>query len=219
MAYKTILLDLDGTLTDSKEGIYNCLRHAFTQMGISCPDETVLRRFIGPPLPDSLVRYCGMNEAQIDQAMELFRQRYTAVGKFENTPADGMLDLCQHLHEKGYQLALASSKPEMMCRDICEKFGFAAYLDVVAGAPLSEHSTKADVIMDALSRLGVQGNCLDTVLMVGDRKFDVLGAKECGICSVGVEFFGYADENELQEAGALAIFDTAEALEQWTLEH
>ncbi|WP_409967625.1 HAD hydrolase-like protein [Bengtsoniella intestinalis] len=160
-----------------------------------------------------------MNDGQIDQAMELFRERYTAIGKFENTPAPGMLTLCQHLHEQGYQLALASSKPEEMCRDICEKFGFTAYLDVVAGAPLSEHSTKAEVIMDALSRLGVQGNCLDTVLMVGDRKFDVLGAKDCGIHSVGVEFFGYADENELMDAGALAVFDTAEAVEQWILEH
>lgn len=219
MAYQTILLDLDGTLTDSKDGIFKSLRHAFDQMGVPCPNEDVLRCFIGPPLPDSLSRYCGLQAEQIDTAMELFRARYNTLGKFENTPAPGMLDLCQRLRAQGYKLALASSKPEEMCRDICEKFGFSHHLHVVAGAPMSEHSTKAEVIMDALSRLGVQGDALDTVLMVGDRKFDVEGANECGIDCVGVEFFGYAAPNELLDAGAVAVFDTAEALETWILEH
>lgn len=216
MAYSTILFDLDGTLTDSKEGIFNCLRHAFAQMDIPCPDDHVLRRFIGPPLPDSLARYCGLNEQQILQAMALFQTRYQDVGKFENTPAPGMLAMCQRLHEKGYIMGLASSKPEVMCVDICAKFGFTPYLDVVAGSSLEEHGTKADVIVSALERMGVTDRT--TVLMIGDRKFDCHGATECGIDCVGVAFFGYAEEGELADAGALAVFDTAEDLETWIIE-
>ena len=210
--YRYILFDLDGTLSDSKLGIFNCLISAFTQMGVPTPSEDVLRCFIGPPLPDSFREYCGFNEEQIKEGMELFRARYQAVGKFENTPTQGMLALCQELEKQGYIMSLASSKPENMCVEICEKYGFSKYLHQVVGSSLEEDWSKADVIGEAMKRLQLTKADAKEILMVGDRKFDVLGAKEWGIDCVGVEFFGYAPAGELTEAGAVAVVQTVKQL-------
>ena len=143
--YRYIFFDLDGTLTDSKEGIFNSLRYAFEKMGVEAPDESTLIKFIGPPLQDSFARYCGFTEKQAIEGIRLFRERYAPVGKFENAAAPGMAELCRRLKERGYVLALASSKPEEMCISICERFGFAPYLAVISGnilLPLLYHSFK-----------------------------------------------------------------------------
>ena len=118
--YHYIFFDLDGTLTDSKEGIFNCLRYALEKMDRPVPQETILTKFIGPPLQDSFMQYCGLTEEQAMQGVALFRERYAPIGKFENAAAPGMVDVCRRLTERGYVLALASSKPEEMCRPICE---------------------------------------------------------------------------------------------------
>lgn len=119
--YRYILFDLDGTLTDSKEGILNCLRYAFEKMGQPVPPEETLLKFIGPPLQDSYMRFCGFTPEQAVEGIRLFRERYAPIGKFENAAAPGMADLCRRLKERGYVLAVASSKPEEMCVPICEK--------------------------------------------------------------------------------------------------
>ena len=217
--YKYILFDLDGTLTDSKEGIVNCVRYALEKMGRPIPDGETLLRFIGPPLADSFQDFCGMSREDAVQAVELYRERYTPIGKFENAPAPGMAALCARLKEKGYVLALASSKPESMCIPICEKFGFAPYLTVMAGSPPGDDWKKEDVIRDACRRLGLTDADKPSILLVGDRKFDVLGARACGIDCAGVEFFGYALPGELAGAGAAAVAQTAEELEQFILTH
>ena len=217
--YKYILFDLDGTLTDSKEGIVNCVRYALEKMGRPIPDGETLLRFIGPPLADAFQDFCGMSREDAVQAVELYRERYTPIGKFANAPAPGMAALCARLKEKGYVLALASSKPESMCIPICEKFGFAPYLTVMAGSPPGDDWKKEDVIRDACRRLGLTDADKPSILMVGDRKFDVLGARACGIDCAGVEFFGYALPGELAGAGAAAVAQTAEELEQFILTH
>lgn len=194
--YKYILFDLDGTLTDSKEGIFNCLRYAFEKMGEPVPGEDVLTNFIGPPMQQSFMEYCGFSKERALRAIELFRERYEPIGKNENAAAPGLPELCERLKERGYILALASSKPEKMCREICLRFGYTPYLSALAGSPPYGDSTKADVIRDTLGRLGLTEQDLPQILMVGDRKFDVLGAKECGIDCVGVEFFGYAADRK-----------------------
>ena len=212
--YRYIFLDLDGTLTDYKEGIFNCVRYALETMGEPVPTEEVLKSFIGPPLHDSFERYCGFSRERALRAVELFRERYTTIGKFENAPAPGMVDLCRRLKERGYVLALSSSKPEAMCEAICEKFGFAPFLTTMVGSPPSgDDWEKADVIRETMRRLNLTEEDKAAILMVGDRKFDVLGAKECGIDCAGVEFFGYAAPGELADAGAVAVVQTAEALE------
>ena len=195
MMYQYIFFDLDGTLTDSKEGILNCLRYAFEKLGDPVPPETELIKFIGPPLQDSFMGFCGYSREKAIRAVELFRERYAPIGKFENAAAPGMAELLRRLQERGYVLALSSSKPEEMCRP------------------------KADVIRETMRRLGLNDGDKPHILMVGDRKFDVLGAKACGIDCVGVEFFGYAAPGELEAAGAVAVVSTAEELEDFILHH
>ena len=217
--YRYIFFDLDGTLTDSKEGILNCLRYAFGKLGEPVPPESTLIQFIGPPLQDSFMRFCGFDEAKAIRGIELFRERYAPIGKFENTAAPGMVELCARLKEKGYVLALASSKPEEMCVPICEKFGFTHSMETITGRPPVGDWEKVEVIQETMRRLGLTEADKPSILMVGDRKFDVLGARECGIDCVGVEFFGYAVPGELAAAGAVAVVRTAEELEQFILSH
>ena len=217
--YHYILFDLDGTLTDSKEGILNCLRYAFEKLGDPIPPESTLIRFIGPPLQDSFMRFCGFSQERAAEGVRLFRERYAPIGKFENAAAPGLPALCARLAVRGYVLALASSKPEEMCVPICEKFGYAPYLTAIVGSPPEGDWEKADVIRECLRRLGVGEAEKAAVLMVGDRKFDVLGARACGVDCVGVEFFGYAAPGELEEAGAVAVVRTAEELETYILAH
>ncbi len=217
--YHTIFFDLDGTLTDSKEGILNCLRYALDRMGRPVPPEQTLIQFIGPPLQESFVKFCGLTELEAIQGVRLFRERYAPIGKFENAAAPGMAELCARLKARGYVLALASSKPEEMCVPICEKFGFAPSMETITGSPPVGDWEKEDVIRETMRRLGLGPEDRETILMVGDRKFDVLGAKACGIDCVGVEFFGYAAPGELAQAGAVAVVQTAEELEAFILSH
>ena len=217
--YHYIFFDLDGTLTDSKEGILNCLRYALEKMGRPVPPTETLLNFIGPPLHDSYMEYCGFTEEEALEGICLFRERYAPIGKFENAAAPGMPELCARLKERGFVLALASSKPEEMCVPICEKFGFAPSMAAITGSPPVGDWSKADVIRETMRRLGLTEADKPAILMVGDRKFDVLGARECGIDCVGVEFFGYAAPGELAQAGAVAVVRTAEELEAFLLDH
>lgn len=217
--YRYVFFDLDGTLTDSKEGILNCLRYAFEKLGEPVPSEETLLQFIGPPLQESFIRWCSFTPEWAAEGLRLFRERYVPIGKFENAPAPGMAELCRRLKERGYVLALASSKPEAMCVPICERFGFAPFLDTIVGSAPGDDWEKEDVIREAMGRLGLTEAQRDEILMVGDRKFDVLGASACGIACVGVEFFGYAQPGELAQAGAVAVVRTAEELETYILGH
>lgn len=214
--YSHILFDLDGTLTDSKEGILACVRYALETLGLPVPEEAELLKFIGPPLQESFTR-AGLSQEQTGEAIRLFRSRYIPEGQFQNRPAPGMAELLARLQKRGCALALASSKMEAQCRSICDRFGFTPYLTVIAGSSGRADHSKADVIREALARLGQPDprECL----MVGDRKYDVEGARACGVDCVGVEFFGYAPPGELEEAGAAAVVKTARELEAFILGH
>lgn len=211
--YRYIFFDLDGTLTDSREGIFNSLRYALEKLGEPVPSDKILFYFIGPPLQDSLREYCNLTGKKAAQAIAYFRERYAPIGKFENAAAPGLPELCARLQQQGYILALASSKPELMCVPICEKFGFAPYLSAITGSPEEADWSKADVIRETMRRLNLTETDKPEILMVGDRKFDVLGARACGIDCVGVEFFGYAEPGELINAGAVAVVQNAAELE------
>ena len=217
--YHYIFFDLDGTLTDSKEGILNSLRYAFDKLGEPVPPESTLIKFIGPPLQDSFAEFCGFSAERAAEAIAVFRERYEPVGKFENMAAPGMADLCARLKARGYVLALASSKPEKLCLSICERFGFTQSLQTIVGSPIGADWQKADVIREVMRRLGLAEADKTSMLMVGDRKYDVLGAAECGLPCVGVEFFGYAAPGELAQAGAAAVVHTAAELETYILTH
>lgn len=200
MNTKTILFDLDGTLTDSGEGIINCAALALEYFGLPVPDRETMRVFVGPPLHETFVKF-GIPEDQADKAVEVYRSRYTTVGKFENTPYPGIHDLLKTLKSHGHRLLVATSKPEALSVEIMEKFELAQYFDRICGASLDRsRSSKEDVIAYLLEQNGTAEN----MLMVGDTKFDVLGAKYHGIPAIGVSW-GYGSIEEMQQAGAKAI--------------
>ena len=204
--FDVLLFDLDGTLTDSAEGIMNCAEHALNVMGIVEPDRNKLLRFIGPPLVDSFMDFYGLSREDAMKAVAAYRERYPVKGIFENRVYEGIPEALELLKNGGKRLAVATSKPEVFALRILDYFDLAKYFEVVTGAELSgERNAKAEVIAECLKRLGNPDK--ETVLMIGDRKHDVEGAKLCGIASAGVKF-GYAEKNELENAGADYVFDT-----------
>lgn len=204
---KNILFDLDGTLTDSGEGIMNCAILALEHFGLPIPTKEALRVIVGPPLDESFIRF-GVPADRTAEAIRVYRSRYTTVGKFENYPYPGIRETLQALKTAGHRLFVATSKPEDMSVEILNKFELSQYFDLICGATLDgTRSHKADVIAYLLSQV----ESLENVVMVGDTKFDVLGAKEHGIPTIGVAW-GYGSREEMLEAGAIAIAETPEDL-------
>ncbi len=204
---KTILFDLDGTLTDSGEGIMNCARVAYKHFGLTPPDDMILRTFVGPPLRNSFANN-GIPEENVEEAMKVFRARYQAVGKFENTPYPGIRQLLEKLQQEGHFLCVATSKPEVTAVEILEKFDLAKYFRFICGATMDKsRDSKSAVIAYLLEQAGGAENAV----MVGDTEFDVLGAKQHGIPTIGVTW-GYGNKEETQKAGAIAMANTVEEL-------
>lgn len=215
--YQSIFFDLDGTLTDSKEGVLECVQYAIEAMGRPVPEGPELLKFIGPPLQDSFARYCGLTPEEARTALRLFQERYVPVGQFKNRPAPGAAEMMARLRARGFTLALASSKAESQCVSICDRFGFTPHLAAIVGSGGSQDQSKADVIREAMGRLGLTDP--RACLMVGDRRYDVEGAQACGMDCAGVEFFGYAPPGELEAAGAVAVVKTVAELEAFILAH
>jgi len=211
--YRYILFDLDGTLTDSREGIFNSIRYALEKMGRTTPPENTLLRFVGPPLRDSFVDFCGMSPDEAAEAVRLFRERYEVLGWKENKAAEGLLPLLERLAGAGCVMAVASSKPERSVIPICALFGFEKYIPHLCGSD-NNAERKSDVIRKALDRMGVTAENMTDCVMVGDRFYDVEGAAEFGLACIGVEFFPFAEPGELAEAGAIAVCPDTAALER-----
>lgn len=200
-----ILFDLDGTLTDPKVGITNCVKYALESFGIKEQDMSKLLKFIGPPLYDSFRDIYGFSHQDANRAVEKYRERFSDIGLFENDILDGAAQMLERLKKSGKTLALATSKPYIFAKRIIDKFGMSEYFDYAVGAELDgTRNYKDEVIREVLSQAGFCD--LSKVIMVGDRKQDILGAKKCGIASIGVRC-GYAEDNELEEAGADFIFE------------
>lgn len=203
-----IFLDLDGTITDSREGIVNCFEYALNYFGIEVEDKAMLEQFIGPPLEQSFREGFGFDEEKTELAVKKYRERFVPVGMFENKVYDGMEDALQRLKEAGKVLIVATSKPEYMAVKILEHFGLDGYFDDICGSDSDRNRNKKDeVIRYALEKHGITE--LDDVLMVGDRKFDVIGAANCGLKCMGV-LYGFGDREELEAAGAAYIAETVE---------
>lgn len=199
--FHTILFDLDGTLTDSREGIVNSVKYTIEKLGGTMPDAQTLLKFIGPPLQESFMEHCGYSREKAVEGVRVFREHYVPVGQYENEAAPGIRDVLERLKAKGYTLALASSKPEELCVSICRRFGFTPFLSAVTGSPAGP-TGKGGCHPEAMRRLRLTDADKPTVLMVGDGSMRCLVAQECGLACVGVEFFGYAAPGELAEAGA-----------------
>ncbi len=199
--FDTILFDLDGTLVDSGEGIMKSAQYALDKLGIHVDDWHALRPFVGPPLEDSFKDFYHLDDQQAELGVEGYRERYFATGVYEQKEYPGVYEFLEELRSRGYRLALATSKMQRLAKKVTEEiFHLADHLDYVFGRDDEGiRHTKADVINYGLTTMGITDR--SRVLMIGDRKFDINGAKECGLTSVGV-LFGYGDREELQTAGA-----------------
>ena len=204
---KTILFDLDGTLTDSGEGIMNCAALALAHFGIPVPEREALRVFVGPPL-DKTFREFGVPADKTNEAIAVYRSRYVPIGKWENHPYPGVEEMLQKLKSQGHRLFVATSKPEEMSKEILTKFGLADYFEMICGATLDgSRGKKEDVIAYLLSLTQGTGEAV----MVGDTTYDVIGAAHHGIPTIGVAW-GYGKVEDMKAAGAAGIADTMENL-------
>lgn len=208
--YQTILFDLDGTLTNPALGITNSLAYALEKFNIEVTDKKELYRFIGPPLQDSFENFYHFSKEDSLKAVDFYRDYFRHKGLYENEVYQGIPDLLERLKAQGKKLLVATSKPEEFARQILKHFELFDYFDLVAGASMDgSRRLKGDVIAHALT--SAQVSDLSATIMIGDRKHDIIGAKENGLDAIGV-LYGFGNREELKTAGAKFIVETVENL-------
>lgn len=206
--YKTVLFDLDGTLTDPGVGITNSVMYALEKFHIKVEDRTSLYKFIGPPLKESYAKYYDMSDEEIERAVTYYREYFREKGIYENELYDGTAQVLDRIKSSGRRVILATSKPEEFAGEILRYFQIEQYFDFVAGSAMDgTRVKKADVIKYALESCEITD--LSSTVMVGDREHDIMGAKEVGLDSIGV-MYGYGSREELQNAGATYIVERVE---------
>ena len=211
MSWDVVLFDLDGTLTDSAQGVINGVLHACKQLGIEPPEADVIQKFLGPPLSHSFREYAGVEPARITDAVRIYREYYDEVGKFENAVFDGVPELLTELGNRGIRLAVATSKVDYAAVSILQHFNLDHHFEVIAGADVSGEfrGTKAGVIAHALEELSMSDGT--SVVMIGDREHDIHGAQAHDLPSIGVTW-GYGSREELETAHATVIVESLAAL-------
>jgi len=215
--FKYILFDLDGTITDSGEGITKAVQYALKHFGINVEDINELKKFVGPPLRDSYMKFYNFDEEKATEGIKVFREYYEEKGMFENSLYDGIVDVLKALKKSGKELIVATSKPEVHAKKILEHFNVDKYFTIIAGADFEETRVKkGDVIKYALDNFRNTLNDnevlnLSQVIMIGDREHDIIGAKENNIKAIGV-LYGYGDVVELTQARASYIVSKPEDL-------
>ena len=213
---QAFLFDFDGTLFDTGPGVMKCVVYALERLGIHEADERKLRKFMGPPLYDMFRELYGMDDALAQEAVRLYRERYQPTGIWECAPYPGMPELLKKLHGAGYLLGVATGKPTPSAMRILERYEMASLFDFVCGSEFDgTRSKKSEVVAAVLEQFGLSKHP-QQALMIGDRKYDVLGAGEVGVSCLGVRY-GYGEPGELEAAGAIAIVDSVADLEQYLL--
>lgn len=200
---KALLFDLDGTLTDPREGITRSLAHALERMGVAPPPLAELRFAIGPPLRESIARLLATDSRDaVERTLAFYRERFADVGLYENAPYEGIAEALAALRASGAALYVATSKPEVYARRIVEHFSLHAHFEAVHGCELDgTREDKRDLLAHLLPRHGLApGACA----MIGDRGADMAAARHHGVFAVGA-LWGYGTEEELRHAGALAL--------------
>lgn len=197
-----VLFDLDGTLTRSEEGIWNCARYAAERMGFPEPGEDVLRKMIGPPLEYSFREYMGMTAEQAAEAVKFYRERYAAAGMFENRVFPGIRTVLRTLRENGFRLGVVTGKPARFTEKILEHFGLNRFLAALACADAEGGKTEKETLV----RRALPEDYKEAWI-VGDRRFDMEGGIKAGVHTLGVAY-GYGSEQELEESGAEKIAHT-----------
>jgi len=211
--YKTLLFDLDGTLTDPMLGITRSVQYALQKFEIQVNDLSELCSFIGPPLDESFKKYYSLSEQQTKEAIAHYRVYFSKTGIFENKPYPGIKELLRYLREEGFQLMVATSKPTCFAKQILAHFDLDKYFIFVGGSELDgTRSAKAEVISYVLQQNHITQ--LEEVVMIGDREHDIFGAKKVGIDSIGV-LYGYGSSAELTNAGATYLVENVEGLKDY----
>ena len=206
-----IIFDLDGTLTDSSPGILKCIKYAVEKLGRKVPSEDILLTFVGPPLLEQFKEVFGMEESEAEQAVAYFRERYNAAGVFENSVFTGVRELLENLKKDGCALSVATSKPMAMADVVLKHFKIDGYFDFWQGSTGDRgRSDKLDIINAVIDGCGFSGK-KDRVFLVGDRKYDAMGAEKCGIGFYGAGW-GYAPKGELEDYPNEGIASSTENL-------
>ncbi len=209
--FEFILFDLDGTLTDSGPGILSCLEYALEDQGIPIPERDQMRTYLGPPLVDTFRGVFGMNDQQIAQAIDKYRERYHDIGLFENSVYEGVPVLLAELQGAGLRMATATSKPEYSATRILQHFELDQYFEFIGAAALDgTRDSKSLVIKHTLDNTNTNPTS-HNMIMIGDRRHDVYGAREHGIDTIGV-LWGYGDADELTSAGVTDLATNTENL-------
>lgn len=202
--WNTVLFDLDGTLTDSGEGIMKSVQYALEKMGKPEPDMEKLRIFVGPPLKAQFMEYGGFSNEEGELAVKYYRERYAETGIYENKLYPGVEKMLELFRKNGIRMGVASSKPEVFVRQVLKYFKIEHYFTAIVGSELNGKRTdKSEVIEEAIRQLGME-NRKNEIVMVGDRKFDVIGAQEQGLACIGVTY-GYGDMEEIKSANPVCI--------------
>ena len=214
MSFDYFIFDFDGTIADTGEGIRKCVAHSLECLSRPVPDKAVLDRFIGLPLHDSYMEWCGMTEDEAEKAIALYRLRYFKTGLYEAELYPGIVQLLRGLKQAGAYVGIASAKPEVMVRKLAAYFGIDRYLDAIVGTTLARHDAdKQDLMRAALP----ENADMRRVCIAGDRCFDMEAARALGACAAGADY-GYSVEGELAQAGADHVFADVESMSRWMLE-
>ena len=204
LRYDGYLFDFDGTLADTGEGIRRSVAYSLEKMGRPVPEKSVLDRFIGPPLYDSYMEFCGLTGDEAERAIKIYRERYVDIGLYESHLYPGIALLLRGLHRSGAYVAIVSAKPQFMVERLASYFGIDRYLDGIIGVGLDRHAAdKSDLIMKAIP----EGMAPSRVCMTGDRRFDIEAARALGLGCVGADY-GYSLPGELAAAGAEDVYDS-----------
>ncbi|MGW6149585.1 HAD family hydrolase [Bacillus mycoides] len=215
--YTTFLFDLDGTLTDPKEGIINAVLYVLEKMGIEEVNISELDSFIGPPIQQSFADRYNMNEIEVERAVFYFREYLKQSGLLENKVYDGIGALLQELKDAGNRLFVATSKPTVFAKQVVEHFQLTSFFEEIVGSNLDGTRIKKEEIIAHILQQN-EGLNKEEVVMIGDRKHDIIGANHNGIASIGV-LYGYGSENELIEVSATHIAKDIEELHHFCIEN
>lgn len=198
MKYKYLLFDLDGTLTNPKVGITKSVQYALAKFNIVESNLDTLEKFIGPPLKDSFMNYYAFSQSQAAEAIKIYREYFEDIGLYENKMYSGMDELLGELKQRNIVLCVATSKPTVFAKRIIKHFNLDKYFSIIVGSNLDgTRVQKSEIISWVINKMEIKNR--NEVLMIGDRKYDIVGAKSCFLNSVGV-LYGYGSKNELLES-------------------
>lgn len=210
--YKYILFDLDGTIIDSSLGVTNSVMHSLKKLGEPVPQREKLLKFIGPPLFTSYTQYCGFSEEKANLAIEYYREHFEKKDLFNNVLYSGIEDVLSCIHDSEKTLIVATSKPEVFAKQILDRFGISKYFDFIVGATFDGKRNHKDQVLNHIldnCNIDDKSNCV----LVGDTRFDAIGAKTVGIDCIGVAY-GFGTRDELLENGVITIADNMEDLKK-----